>query len=284
MSRGYSTASWAVVVLAGVVAIAALAHWTAPAVHRDGVARERLRVCADPNNLPFSNRRGEGFENRIAQLLAAELGRVLEYTWWPQRRGFFRHTLEAGVCDLVIGVPAQFDRLLTTRPYYASSYVFVTRQADRLALGSLHDPLLPQLRIGVHAIGDDYASIPPLEVLTMQGVALDLHGYRMQGDYSQADPPRALVDALVADEIDVAIAWGPFAGYFARHAPVPLQLTLLPPSDSTPRLPMSFSIAMGLRRTESALAAQVDAALERRQREVRAVLAEYGVPVLEPGR
>src|SRR4051812_33060929 len=117
-----------------------------------GGAERELRVCADPNNLPFSNERGEGFENKIAELAARELGARLQYTWWAQRRGFVRSTVREGLCDVVVGVPAGFDPLLTTKPYYRSTYVFVSRRARHLALKSLDDPRLAQLRIGIHLI------------------------------------------------------------------------------------------------------------------------------------
>src|SRR5258705_8891215 len=119
-----------------------------------------LRVCADPNNLPFSNRAGQGFENRIAELVARELHASLRYAWWPQRRGFVRQTLDAGRCDLVIGIPAGDDHVLATRPYYASTYVFLSRRSAGPPIASLDDPRLRRLRIGLHFIGDDYQNTP----------------------------------------------------------------------------------------------------------------------------
>ena len=124
-----------------------------------------LRVCADPNNLPFSNRQGQGFENKIATLVAAELHRPLVYLWAPQRRGFIRGTLETGRCDVIIGVPAGYGRLQTTRPYYRSSYVFVARRDRALRIRSFDDVRLRALRIGIQVIGDDYANPPPAQAL-----------------------------------------------------------------------------------------------------------------------
>ena len=144
---------------------------------RSALADEReLRVCADPNNLPFSNDRGEGFENRIAELLARDLGAKLTYTWWAQRRGFIRSTLAANSCDLVIGVPAGYDLVLTTRSYYRSTYVFVTRKDSRLALSSFDDPQLRKLRIGVHLIGNDGVNVPPAHALTRRGIISNVAG------------------------------------------------------------------------------------------------------------
>lgn len=162
---------------------AALLAWPAAVLPLPGddpsrpASTPKLRVCADPNNLPFSNRAGQGFENRIAELLADELGRELRYTWWPQRRGFIRKTLRAGDCDLVIGVPAQFELVDTTGAYYRSSYVFVTRSDAEDRPTSLDDESLRSMRIGVHAIGDDYANIPPVEALAQRGVRDQIRGY-----------------------------------------------------------------------------------------------------------
>jgi mxaJ protein len=129
-----------------------------------------LRVCADPNNLPFSNRQGGGFENKIAEVLAKDLAARLEYTWWAQRRGFVRNTLRAGECDLLMGVPKGYELALTTMPYYRSGYVFVYRRADALHLVSLDDPVLRQLRVGVQMIGADFANTPPAHAISKRGI------------------------------------------------------------------------------------------------------------------
>src|SRR5690348_4579607 len=121
-----------------------------------------LRIAADPNNLPFSNERREGFENKIAELIARELNADLQYVWRAQRRGFFRETLKEGNCDLVMGVPAQFEQALTTVPYYRSTYVFVSRTDKHLALRSLDDPVLHRLKIGAQLVGNDGVNTPPV--------------------------------------------------------------------------------------------------------------------------
>src|SRR4051812_19530688 len=187
------------------------------------LARSTLRVCADPNNLPFSNARGEGFENRLAALVASELGRKkVVYTFFPQRRGFIRNTLRAGTCDVVMGIPAGFEMVRPTTPYYRSSYVFVTRKDAGVPIASFDDPRLRTLRIGIHVIGDDYNNVPPAEALATRHIVDNVRGFPIYGAYSEPDPPRALVDAVARQEIDVAIAWGPLAGYFAPREPVPL--------------------------------------------------------------
>jgi mxaJ protein len=239
-----------------------------------------LRVCADPNNLPFSNRAEEGFENRIVRLVAADLGAEVRYTWWAQRRGFVRNTLGAGECDLVPGVPAHFDRVATTAPYYRSSYVFVTRADLSPAVESIDDPRLRRLALGVHLIGDDYANPPPVTALARRGIVRNVAGYSIYGDYREPNPPERLVAAVARHEVDVAIVWGPLGGYFATREPAPLRVTRLREADDGADAPFTFAIAMGVRPADSALARRVEAVLVRRGTEVRAILERYGVPLL----
>ena len=237
-----------------------------------------LRVCADPNNLPFSNEKEEGFENRIAEIVAGDLGARVEYTWWSQRRGFIRNTLRADLCDVVIGIPAGFDAVLPTRPYYRSTYVFVTREDSRLRVASLDDAALRRVRVGVHVIGDDYANPPPAHALAARGVISNVVGYSIYGNYAQPDPPARLLDALVQGEVDVAIAWGPLGGAYARRAAVPLRVTPVPAPPDLPFLPFAFDIAMGVRRGDGALRDELNAVLVRRHQEIDRVLDQFGVP------
>jgi mxaJ protein len=239
-----------------------------------------LRVCADPNNLPFSNRKLEGFENQIAALLARDLGAEVQYTWWAQRRGFFRNTLKAGLCDVVIGVPSSFELALTTRPYYRSTYVFVTRRDRGPAVRSFDDAVLRQVKIGVQLAGDDGANTPPAHALARRGVVQIVTGYMLYGDYTQDNPPARIVDAVARGDVDVAVVWGPLAGYFARREPVALNLTPVSPQIDLPYLPFVFDISVGVRRGDSALRDEIDAVLERRQGEIDAILDRYGVPRL----
>ena len=243
-----------------------------------GGPRPALRVCADPNNLPFSNERGEGFENRIAELVARELHATLEYTWWAQRRGFVRNTLAAGACDVLMGVPEGFERALTTAPYYRSTYVFVSPKAKRYALRSFDDPRLRQLRIGVQMVGDDYANTPPAHALARRGIVRNVAGYTLYGDYREPHPPARIIDAVARGEVDVAVVWGPLAGYFARRARVPLEVTPVSPRVDPPRLPLTFAIAMGVRQGNVALRDSLQLVLDRRGAEIRRILDDYGVP------
>jgi len=236
-----------------------------------------LRVCADPNNLPFSNDRGEGFENKIAELLAADRHARVEYTWWAQRRGFFRNTLSAGTCDVVMGIPTATGVALTTRPYYRSMYVFVSRADRGLRLGSLDDPRLRALRIGVQMIGDDFNNTPPAHALAARGLRENVVGYSVYGDYRQPHPLSRIVDAVADGAIDAAVVWGPEAGYFARHAAVAMTIAgVTPQSDRA--LPFTFDISMGVRKRDVTLRDELNEFLVRRRAEIDGILAAFGVP------
>jgi mxaJ protein len=237
-----------------------------------------LRVCADPNNLPFSNQKQEGFENRIATLLAREMNDRLEYTWWAQRRGFFRNTLKAGKCDLVIGVPAGFEMAATTKPYYRSTYVFVSRKDRNLDLNSFDDARLKTMKIGVQMVGDDFSNTPPAHALSRRDIISNVKGFTLYGDYSHANPPARIIDAVAKKDVEVAIVWGPLAGYFAKRSRVPLELTAVSPQVDQPFLPFVFDIAMGLRRDDQQLKDRIEQILEQRRAEIDQILAEYGVP------
>lgn len=242
-----------------------------------GAAPGPLRVCADPNNLPFSNERREGFENRLAELLATDLGTRVEYTWWPQRRGFVRHTLSAGRCDVVMGVPTEYEPVLTTRPYYRSTYVFVSPQDRRLGLRSLDDPRLGRLRIGVQMIGDDFSNSPPAHALSARGLTRNIVGYSVLGDYSQPNPPARIVEAVARGEVDAALVWGPLAGYFAQRAAVPLEvMPLADAGDSALRF--AFDVSMGVRKGDEERRAALDRFIGRRRGEIDRILSEFGVP------
>jgi quinoprotein dehydrogenase-associated probable ABC transporter substrate-binding protein len=241
-------------------------------------------VCSDPNNLPFSNRAEQGFENRLAELLGEELGMEVRYTWWAQRRGFVRNTLGAGECDLIAGLPSGYELVETTAPYYRSTYVFVTRRDLTPPIESIDDPRLRRLRIGVHLIGDDYAAPPPATALARRGIVRNLKGYSIYGDYREPNPPARLVDAVAKGEVDVAVAWGPLGGYFAGREPVPLRVTPLREGGDGPGLPFVFSMAMGVRKGDTTLARRIDAVLHRRRGDVRRILQQYGIPLVAGSR
>lgn len=240
-----------------------------------------LGICADPNNLPFSNQKGEGFENRIAELIGSDLGKTVHYTWWAQRRGFVRNTLREKTCDVIIGVPAGLDLVLATKPYYRSSYVFVTRQDLTPPITSLEDPRLQRLRIGVHLIGDDGFNTPPAHALTRRGIIENVAGYMIYGDYREPNPPARLIEAVANKTVDVAIAWGPLAGYFAPRQSVLLRLTPVSPALDPPALPMTFAIAMGVRKDDKELRDALNNLIDKRRGDIDKILDEYGVVRVE---
>ena len=242
-----------------------------------------LRVCADPNNLPFSDRAQTGFENRLAELVARDLGRRVAYYWQPQRRGFIRNTLNAGRCDVVMGLPTATGMVRATRPYYRSSYVFVTRHALRPPISSFDDPRLRRLRIGIPLIGDDGGNPPPAMALATRHIFDNVRGYPVYGNYSQPRPSWGALNALVDGDVDVALAWGPLAGYFAQHASTAVDLEPVSAPDNGP--PFAFDISMGVRRDDAALAAALDDVIVRRASEIRRILTRFGVPLapLEKG-
>jgi mxaJ protein len=246
-------------------------------------AREALQVCADPNNLPFTNSKGEGFENRIAALLARDLGSPVAYTWFAQRRGFLRNTLTAQTCDVVMGLPVDTDAAWTTKPYYRSSYVFVTRRSRNLHIRSYDDPQLRKLRIGIELVGDDGANTPPAHALSRRGLVSNLVGFSVYGDYRTNSPPSAVIAAVARGDVDVAAAWGPMAGYFAARQSVPLDVVPVAPQVDGRFLPQAFSIAMATRRRDTARHQQLEQFIERRQNDIDAILAEYHVPRVDRG-
>jgi len=242
-----------------------------------------LRITADPNNLPFTNQKGEGFENKLAELVARELGMRIEWTWRAQRRGFFRETLKNDTADLILGAPTGYERALTTAPYYRSSYVFVYRKDRALDLRSLDDPRLRELKVGVQIVGDDGANTPPAHALASRGIIHNLVGFTLYGDYSEPNPPARIIDAVNKGDIDVAIAWGPLAGYFAKHSSVPLEVVPVTPQVEPSGLRFAFSVSMGVRKKDSELQKRVDEVLQRNRAEIERLLDEYGVPRVEGG-
>lgn len=237
-----------------------------------------LRVCADPNNLPYSNDKREGFENRIAELVARELHTRLEYFWQPQRRGFVRTSIGANQCDLVVGVPEGFARLETTRPYYRTSFAFVTRDL-KAPLQSFDDERLRTMRIAIQIIGEDYGNPPPAQALAARHLTDRIVGFTVYGDYSKPNPQRAIVDAVATGAVDAAIVWGPLAYFAAGRAPH-LVVTPVARANDSSRLPMSFAIAMGVKPGNDALRAQLDDVLTRHAGEITRILRAYHVPLL----
>ncbi len=240
-----------------------------------------LKVCADPNNMPFSNKAGEGFENKIVTLVAKDLGATVKYTWWAQRRGFVRNTLKTGDCDVWPGVASGMDMLTTTHPYYRSSYVFVSRKADGLDIRSFDDPRLKTLTVGVQMVGNDAMNTPPAHALARRGITQNVRGFMLYGNYREPNPPAGIVDAVAKRQVDVAVAWGPMAGYFAGREQPALAISALAAPFDGPGWPMRFDIAMGVKKGNTALADEIDLVLTREANAIRAILKDYGVPLDE---
>jgi quinoprotein dehydrogenase-associated probable ABC transporter substrate-binding protein len=237
-----------------------------------------IRVCADPDNMPLSNQKGEGFEQKIAELVAKEWNAKIEYAWWPVRRGFFSRALNGRYCDIAIQAPSAFDMAGVTKPYFRSGYVFVTRKDSGLDIKSLADPRLKKLKIGVNLLNSDAENTPPAMALSRYGVVGNLVGYSTF--YTDTERPEDIINDVAKKKIDVAIVWGPIAGYFATRSTVPLVVLPLAERDSlSPEFLFRFNIGMGVRRRDRALRDSLQGVLDRKAPEIQAILKEYGVPM-----
>lgn len=247
------------------------------------IPQRTLTVCADPNNLPFSNEAGQGFENKLAQMIASDLHAKVAYVWWAQRRGYVRNTLNEGKCDLWPGIASNVEMIATTRPYYRSTYMFVSRASEKLSGLTLDDRRLKNVRIGVQMVGNDATNTPPAHALASRGIVANVRGYMLYGDYSKPNPPSEIVRAVERGDIDVALVWGPLAGYFAARSPVPLRLEPVTPWMADMEWPMQFDISVGVQKNDQKLLKQVDEVLARRRGEIAKLLAAYHVPVVRDG-
>src|SRR2546423_3772944 len=246
-----------------------------------GRAPSDLRVCADRYDMPFSNTQEEGFENKIAHLVARDLNATVINFWWPSRRGVLRNSILGGFCDVMIQAPVGLDPVATTKPYYRSTYYFVYRADRGLKIQSLDDSILKHLKIGVILIGYDATNTPPAHALASLGM-VGLVGF---GSFYNPDPtadhPQDIVHAVAKDSIDVAIVWGPLAGYWAKREAVPLTLTPLPDSDPPSGMPFAFSMAMAVRHRDKALKATLDSVIDRRHADIVQILQDYNVPMIQ---
>ncbi len=244
-------------------------------------AQRVIVACADSGNLPFSNDRLEGFENRIAALIAHELDASLRYRWNVSWSGASVRDLRKGHCDLLLEVPATLQGVSTTRPYFASTYVFVTARGREPAIHSFDDPVLRTLRIGVHAIGRGGANTPAATALARRGITGNITGYPMWGDDSAGNPAGRLVAAVATGDIDAAVVWGPIAGYFAQPYQDRLELTAISADPAMPWQPFVFDMALGVREGNDAFRTELEGILERRAPDIRQILIGYGVPLVD---
>jgi quinoprotein dehydrogenase-associated probable ABC transporter substrate-binding protein len=236
--------------------------------------RPAITVCADPDNLPYSNQAQQGFENHIARLMAQHLHRKLEYQWSRMGRGFVREFLTSHQCDVLIEVPTGLGTVLSTRPYFASSYMFVSRRGDHLALSSFDDAALSNRKIGVQVLPDDYA--PPGLALTRRGMLKNIVGFD-----SHRGRAGEVIRAVAQKKIDVAIVWGPVAGYYAWGSKTPLQLNSVPAVDP-PALPMVYQISMGVRKGDVPLRDALSEFLTTRKSQIQQILNDFHVPFFDP--
>ena len=258
------------------IAIAAWAVATAGIAVADDATRT-LRVCAHPDNLPFSAQDEMGFDNRIAKVLADELHANLEYTWLQPQHGLVRKTLGAGLCDVLMGLPKGYEGALTTVPYYRSRYVFMYRR-DAHRFASFDDPALRVARVGVQVVGDDMAATPPGHALVASG-ARHVVGFPVYGD---APAVSRMATAIAHGDLDAGLAWGPAAGYFAARQDRALDLSPANAPAELQFLPFEVSIAAAVRRERADLKHELDAAIGRRRDDIDRILADYHVPVVPP--
>lgn len=236
---------------------------------------KQLRVCGDPNNLPFSNEKLEGIENKIADVIAKDLGLTVSYVWWPHQRGLVKRVLNTKRCDVMLGIPKGYDAVLWTKPYYRTGYVIAYRKDRKLKISSLDDPQLKTLKVGV------LANTPPHDALVLRGIVDNVVGYQLMFDsnFHAEDYPGKLVEDLVAGSVDVALVWGPIAGYFTKKKAAPLELVVLDGgADNAARF--AFDISMGVRKSDKELKGKLEEALARKQDAIQKILEEYGVPLL----
>jgi mxaJ protein len=234
-----------------------------------------LRVCSDPNDLPFSNQAEQGFENRIADVLAKELGKKLAFAWQPQVFGFLRLTLYNYQCDVVMGITQGSDEVANSNAYYRSVYALVFRPHTGFdGIESLEDPRLKDKRIGI------IAGTPPANILADDGLLDHIHAYQLSVNLRFFAPARDMAEDLENDKIDAGVLWGPIAGYYARHSDGKIAIApLLRESDQEP--PMSFGIVMGVRQGDDAWRRQLNEAIEKQRPAINQILQSYGVPLLD---
>ena len=249
----------------------------------DLVGPPHIKACMDPNNMPFSNRAGQGLENKLAALIALDLHRKLDVVWWAQRRGYVRNTLNERKCDFWPGIGSDVEMVATSRPYYRSTYVFVSRASEKLEGLTLDDARLKKLRVGVQMIGNDASNTPPAHALASRGITANVRGYMLYGDYSQPNPPAEIVRAVERGDLDVALVWGPLAGYFAAQSPVALRLEPVTPWMADMQWPMQFDISVGVQKDDTKLLKQIDQVLARRSGDIRKLLDAYHVPLVDAG-
>jgi mxaJ protein len=237
---------------------------------------KEFRVCADPENMPYSNQKGEGFENKIAEVLAKDLGKELTYEFWLDRQGFLRNTINAQRCDVIMGMSTDVDNLRTSKPYYRSGYVFVYRKSSNYNIKDWNSPDLRKGIIGI--VGES----PPTIALRDNDLMANAHPYRLQRDLNF--PPSLMIDDLVAGKNDIAIIWGPIGGYFAKQSKEPLVVVPIPEFKSernafdSQKGKSEFNISVAVRKKDKDRMEMIQGALDRNQSKIMKILDDYGIP------
>lgn len=244
----------------------------AASTNRQALTTTHLRVCADPNNLPFSNKAEEGFENKIIDLLAQNLGKEVRYTWFPQSIGFVRNTLRLRQCDVISGITTTSEKVQNTNPYYHSAYSIVHRQELTPPIVAMSDPRLKELKIGI------VAGTPPADILAANGLLDRIKPYQLLADTRRNAPAKDAILDVASGETDIAFVWGPIAGYFSKQMDVEMVVT--PLLEENIRIRMNYRVSMAVRFNETDWKRTVNQALSEIQPQIDDILAEYGVPLL----
>jgi quinoprotein dehydrogenase-associated probable ABC transporter substrate-binding protein len=233
-----------------------------------------FRACGDPRNLPFSNEKGEGFENKLAELLAAKLGKKLSYAYYPQATGFVRMTLGSFRCDVIMGFPQGDDQAQLTIPYYRTTYALITKQGSGLEdVATISDPRLKDKRIGI------VARTPPSTAMAVNGLLARAKSYPLFIDTRADSSAQAMLDDLARGDIDCGILWGPMAGYYAARANPPL--VVVPLVKETMGAPMTFRIGMAVRPSDQEWKRTLNRLIKENQAEINKLLISYNIPILD---
>ena len=265
-------ASTRLVGLVAPVLAATMALWTSAAAP---AAADPLRVCADPDNMPFSNEKGEGFENKLAELIADRLGRTLEYTWFSENSGYVPNTIGQDACDLVMGYAQGTGLIEDTNPYYHTTYVLITRadDPDLAGIETLSDPRLKQKRIGL------FAGTPPASILAMHGLIANAKPFETGAGESQSKAAEAMIKEIASGELDAGLLWGPVGGYYAQQSKVPLSVVPLVKESAGPTT--ILGITMGVRPNEPQFKHEINRVLAENEDDINAILQGYNVPLLD---
>ena len=237
-----------------------------------------LRICADPNNLPYSSQDNEGYENKIADLFAKKLGNIpVTYSWYPMTSGFVRRTLDAKTCDLIITFPAIHELVQNSNPFYSSSYVMMTLEERNINIKSISDPIIKEKN---YKIGIIHAT-PPTSHVAKNKLFEQVKFYRQAADPRKQKPWKDMTNDLVEGKIDIAILWGPYAGYETKLAKKKIKLVPLTKEEKVGRGTMVYRFTMGIRRNEPEWGKTINDLIKDNQEEINEILREYNIPLLD---